>query len=334
MGTYNGARFIREQLDSLQGQTYAPLEIVICDDGSTDDTPEIVREFAKTAAFPVRLHINETRLGYADNFLKASLLCKGELIAFCDQDDVWYPDKLQSCVDAFGSDTLLCSHDADLCDEHGTVVGEHVTGVKTGKHEALALKPWDIYFGFTCVFRRELLEIIDPALRPFDDRDARFRMSHDSWVYFVGNSLGDTAYVARRLVKYRQHGSNLYGSKDLSNLQKVRKLIYEYEPYLRKYRGLAQGRATALAAASPPAAYIARVNRARQFWSNLESLYDRRLRVATASWLLARSFTVFKLWRVGVYEPISQGGIGRRAMAEDVVATLTQSVPLRRKTDG
>ena len=335
MGTYNGARFIREQLDSLQRQTYQPLELVICDDQSTDDTAEIVAAFAETAGFPVRFQINDSRLGFADNFLKASRLCAGELIAFCDQDDIWYPDKLQSCADAFDSkDILLCSHDADLCDESGNIVGEHVTGVKTGRYGALALKPWDIYFGFTCVFRRELLQIIDPSLRPYDDRDPRFRMSHDSWVYFVGNSLGDTAYIARRLVKYRQHTSNLFGSKDLTNLQKVKKLIYGYEPYLRKYRGLAEGRAKALAAASPPADMAARVNKAHRFWSNLEAMYDKRLRVATAPWLVTRSLTVLKLWKNGVYEPLSAGGIGRRAMVEDLVATLSQSFPVQRKSIG
>ena len=330
MGTYNGARFIREQLDSLNNQSYLPLELVVCDDHSTDDTAEIVRDFAETAAFPVRFQVNETRLGFADNFLKASLLCSGELIAFCDQDDVWYPDKLQTCVDVFSSpDILLCSHDADLCDVDGKVTGGHVSGVTTGRYGALALKPWDIYFGFTCVFRRELLQIIDPSLRPNDDRGAASKMSHDSWVYFVGNSVGDTAFVAKRLAKYRQHGSNLYGSNDLSTLQKVKKLVREYEPYLRKYRGLAHGRAKALSLATPPPELAARVDKAHLFWRNLEDQYDRRLRVATGSWIGNRSLTVFELWKRGVYDPVSKGGAGRRALAEDLVAALTQSLPLR-----
>ena len=330
MGTYNGARFINEQLASLAAQTYLPRELVICDDRSSDETEAIVQQFAATAPFPVRFQVNETRLGFADNFLKASLLCEGELIAFCDQDDVWYPDKLASCVEMFQSeDTLLCSHDADLCDEAGTIVGEHVTGVASGHHGALALKPWDIYFGFTCIFRRELLRIVDPAQRPEDDRDGRTKMSHDSWVYFIGNSLGDTAYVARRLVKYRQHASNLYGSKDLTNLQKVRKLISEYDRYLLKYRGLARKRAQVLASATPPPRFAARAATARTFWSNLATMYDRRLQVSTASRLGARSLTVLKLWKAGVYEPLSAGGVGRRAAVEDIVAALSRSLPIR-----
>jgi len=329
MGTYNGARFIREQLNSLQAQTYAPLELVICDDQSSDDTAAIVRDFASTAPFPVRFQVNEARLGFADNFLKASLLCEGELIAFCDQDDVWYPDKLESCGAMFQSEhTLLCSHDADLCDETGAIVGEHVTGVTSGHHAALALKPWDIYFGFTCVFRRELLQLVDPATRPEDDRNGRDKMSHDSWVYFIGNSLGDTAYVARRLVKYRQHASNLYGSKDLTRLQKVKKLINEYDRYLLKYRGLARKRAQVLIKANPPPDFASRLETAKSFWTNLEALYDRRLQVSAASRLGARSLTVLRLWKAGVYQPLSAGGLGRRAVVEDIVAALSRSLPV------
>ena len=329
MGTYNGARFILDQLNSLRDQTYLPLELVICDDGSTDDTFAIVERFKATAPFPVHAQVNEKRLGYADNFLKASALCSGEIIAFCDQDDWWYPDKLQVCVDLFSSDQVMfCSHDADLCDSAGNIVGDHVTGVPTGIHPALSLKPWDIFFGFTCLFRRELLEAFDPASRPQDDRDGRVRMSHDGWFYFIGNSIGDTAYAAKRLVKYRQHDSNLYGSRDLTNFQKVKKLVYEYAPYLDKYRRLAQGRAEVLEHATPPAKFAARTAEARRYWQNLETHYADRLRIANASWFGSRAARIANLAAAGAYAPITKGGVGRRAMVEDVVASLWLALPI------
>src|SRR5664280_13480 len=102
MATYNGERFIREQLDSLARQTYLPCELIVSDDGSTDRTLEIVEDFAKSAPFSVRAYRNEQNLGYADNFLKAASLCDGEWIAFCDQDDVWFDNKLarvRQCFD-------------------------------------------------------------------------------------------------------------------------------------------------------------------------------------------------------------------------------------------
>src|SRR5688572_29001579 len=99
--TYNGAKFIREQLASINGQTNLPFEIVICDDGSVDGTVQIIEEFAKNQGVPIFLHRNEQRLGVMRNFRKAILLCKGDYIALSDQDDVWLKDKLQTVIDFF-----------------------------------------------------------------------------------------------------------------------------------------------------------------------------------------------------------------------------------------
>jgi len=95
MATYNGESFLAEQLDNLAKQTLKPLELVVCDDGSTDDTVAILEGFAALAPFPVSIHRNGTRLGHTENFLKAANLCSGKWIGFCDQDDVWLPNKLE-----------------------------------------------------------------------------------------------------------------------------------------------------------------------------------------------------------------------------------------------
>ena len=95
MGTYNGERFIRQQLESIAQQTLLPCELVVRDDASTDGTLTIVEEFASHAPFPVRIHKNDVRLGYPDNFMQAAILTNGDWIAFCDQDDFWLPQKLE-----------------------------------------------------------------------------------------------------------------------------------------------------------------------------------------------------------------------------------------------
>src|SRR5690348_14254665 len=102
MATYNGARFVTEQLDSIAGQTQLPVEVVICDDRSTDETVSILESFAAKAPFRVTLHRNDEQLGYRLNFKKAVSFCTGDLIAFCDQDDVWHPDKLKTLSAQFG----------------------------------------------------------------------------------------------------------------------------------------------------------------------------------------------------------------------------------------
>src|SRR6266581_2981469 len=94
MCTYNGARFLPEQLESIAAQTRLPDELVVCDDGSKDQTVETIKAFAERAPFSVRLEINETNLASTKNFEKAISLCKGDIVALSDQDDVWKPRKL------------------------------------------------------------------------------------------------------------------------------------------------------------------------------------------------------------------------------------------------
>ena len=94
LATYNGSRYIREQLDSIALQTRLPDELIISDDASTDDTLDIARDFARHVPFPVKIYKNQERLGSTRNFEIAILYCSGNLISLCDQDDIWYPNKL------------------------------------------------------------------------------------------------------------------------------------------------------------------------------------------------------------------------------------------------
>src|ERR1700688_2975817 len=94
MCTCNGVAYLRQQLDSIAGQSRLPNELVVCDDHSTDSSVPIIEQYATTVAFPVRLHVNGQRLGVTKNFEKAISLCKGDLIALADQDDVWFAEKL------------------------------------------------------------------------------------------------------------------------------------------------------------------------------------------------------------------------------------------------
>lgn len=98
--TYNGARYLREQLDSIALQTRQPDEMVVCDDRSSDGSVEIVEAFAADAPFPVRLCVNEEGLGATKNFERAMGLCEGDYIALSDQDDVWLPNKLEITFNA------------------------------------------------------------------------------------------------------------------------------------------------------------------------------------------------------------------------------------------
>src|SRR5713226_2485661 len=121
---YNGGRFLREQLRSITEQSTPPCQLVICDDGSTDDTVAIADSFARSAPFPVEVRRNRTRLGTGANFDEASSRCSGDVIFLCDQDDVWHPEKITRTIERFDDPRVQCVFtDARLVDEEGRQIG-------------------------------------------------------------------------------------------------------------------------------------------------------------------------------------------------------------------
>lgn len=121
MCTYNGERYLREQLESFTNQTRLPDQLVVCDDGSTDSTRLILKDFARTAPFPVELRFNTRTLGISKNFEQSLSKCTADYIALCDQDDRWLPNKLQCLADLLEANPdagYACSN-AMLIDKHG-----------------------------------------------------------------------------------------------------------------------------------------------------------------------------------------------------------------------
>ena len=114
--TYYGEKYLAEQLDSVLSQENPVDEIVICDDGSTDNTHSILQDYQ--ARFPelFRIFINEKNLGYVANFEKALSLCTGDLIFLCDQDDIWHQDKVKFILHYFKENPLIgvAAHNLDL----------------------------------------------------------------------------------------------------------------------------------------------------------------------------------------------------------------------------
>src|SRR6202021_414795 len=143
MCTYNGERYLQQQLDSLASQAYLPSELVVCDDHSRDSTTQIVNRFSRNAPFPVRFIQNPENLGSTANFSQAIALCKGDLIALCDQDDIWKEDKLSKQITPFGRDARLGGAfcDGDLIDADSNPMN---------------LSLWDS-LGFTPLMRKQVL---------------------------------------------------------------------------------------------------------------------------------------------------------------------------------
>lgn len=214
MATYNGGRFLRAQLDSLFNQTVLPFELIVADDGSTDETLSLLEEAAGAAPMPMTIIRNARNLGFADNFLSASMQVRSELVAFCDQDDVWRADKIAKVQPVFDNPaTMLCAHRGTLINDHGKDIGPFDQEITRNRRRGpLSLDPWAVYFGFSMTFRRSLLDVLPWTERATDYVDPRMKLSHDRWVTLLANMCGDTVELEERLVGYRQHSSNLFGA--------------------------------------------------------------------------------------------------------------------------
>jgi hypothetical protein len=211
MATYNGACYLREQLASIAAQTLLPAELVVSDDGSSDDTLAIIRAFAEQVSFPVRILNKTERLGFSDNFLFAAEHCARPLIAFVDQDDKWLPDKLEQGVRRLmADDSLMSLHQLTMTD--GDLVPTELwdQGIVADRvWQPLELDPW-AGWGNTMVFRRELVTLVPRATRPRHP-EAQRPLSHDTWLYIVAAAIGRVSHIAQPLILYRQHGGNACG---------------------------------------------------------------------------------------------------------------------------
>lgn len=218
MAVFNGERFLKEQLDSLASQDLLPDEFVITDDCSTDRSLRILEEFAAAAPFPVRIYLNDAQLGYADNFLRAACLCNGDLIAFCDQDDVWRTNKLARCLSQFQSpDVQLIAHATAEVDAGLGFIGRSPAirrsfTIRRGCDSSVL--PWSV--GCAVVVRREIVQEMArrwPANHVAEARRfGRKILGHDEVTFFIANALGDIKFLAEPLVQHRVHGANATNS--------------------------------------------------------------------------------------------------------------------------
>ncbi|HKU26536.1 MAG TPA: glycosyltransferase [Candidatus Sulfotelmatobacter sp.] len=206
MATYNGEKYIGEQLESLGRQTLLPFELVVTDDGSSDRTLEILNAFSEGAPFSVRVFRNATRLGYEENFLKAASLCNGDVIAFCDQDDVWMERKLEVCASMFADPSIVgVLHTGQTMRDSGELGQFHPYFPRTTVLAPGDFDPFEESPGFSMLMRREMVDLADSR-----DRHHLLK-SHDKWFCLLVANAGRLATLSDVLVWYRQHDRNVFG---------------------------------------------------------------------------------------------------------------------------
>ncbi|MEI2456542.1 glycosyltransferase family 2 protein [Lysobacter firmicutimachus] len=234
--TYNGARYLSAQLDSLLAQERSPDRIAIADDASSDATWTLLEAFAARArarGIEVDLQRNPRNLGYLRNFEAALARAGAGLVFLCDQDDVWHPNKIGDFVERFRADPgLIALHsDSRLVDGEGRDLGGRMfQTLEVAEAELQALHEGrgfevlvrrNIVTGATLAMRREL---IDRAL-PIPNLPAldigRLGWVHDEWLALIAAATGRIDCIEAATIDYRQHGGNQIGARRRSLAERL-----------------------------------------------------------------------------------------------------------------
>lgn len=220
MATYNGEKYLREQLDSLYAQTRVPDEVVVCDDNSTDSTVQILEEFKNKKG--LKYFVNEKSLGVSRNFERAIHACTGDYIAICDQDDVWMPHKIKTLV------TKL----REIEDESPACVSSKSTAVDQSLNpityknniykDSAGIKETILEShnaqGCTMMMNRKLAE----KMKPFPAK----KLVYDAYISLLAASIGEKYNIGEALMYYRYHQNNVVAQR--KNKKQVGKRIIEH----------------------------------------------------------------------------------------------------------
>ena len=218
MCTYNGAEFLPAQLESILAQSRKPDQIVVCDDGSTDETRAILQSFEKKSPDVILLNFNKKNLGSIRNFEQAIKLCNGDVIALSDQDDVWRQDKLQLIEKAFNKQSIgLVFSDAEIVDENLQPLSRRMWNevdfnahkrklLDNGRALEVLVTGWTVT-GATMAFRSGFTKICLPV-------PDGIAMIHDGWIALAIAAVADVLAIDEPLIKYRQHGRQQIGAPE------------------------------------------------------------------------------------------------------------------------
>ena len=214
--TYNGGRFLEAQLESIAAQDRRPDELVVCDDCSSDETRAVVRRFAAKCGFEVRLETNERNVGSTRNFDRAVSLCRGDVIALSDQDDLWLPHKLSRLERVFSADAELgfAFSDAYLIDDEGRRLPHGLwesiafgwrmqQKIDDGRAVEVLVRR-NVATGASMAFRTAYRDMLLPIPE---------KWVHDGWFALLIATMARCRAIAEPLIEYRQHGGQQIGAR-------------------------------------------------------------------------------------------------------------------------
>jgi len=228
--TYNGAKYLRNQLDSLYAQTRVPDEVVVTDDCSTDSTLDILIEY--NSRYGLKYFINDIPLGVNKNFEKAISLCLGDYIAICDQDDIWLPSKIEKSylrlqeIEKNGFPSLVTSTNI-----HINSKGEKIGANRKEKDSfSYTTSLWgNRNQGCTLMMNRQLLD----KVIPFPQNN----IMYDAYIGLTAAMIGNKYDIGEPLMLYRLHSNNVIGGNgSQSVLAKLNRLRFKYQGFFHPQR--------------------------------------------------------------------------------------------------
>jgi glycosyltransferase involved in cell wall biosynthesis len=218
MATYNGEKYLKEQIDSILNQSFNEFELIIVDDCSSDSTAEILEQYAIKDK-RIKLFFNSENLGVQLNFEKLLGLSTAPLFMLSDQDDVWHEEKVKQSIQCIErTPALLCYSDLRVVDHNLNKV--HESFWEYEKITPLSGKPWrtllsqNFVTGCTIIAKRQLKEYALPFPQDI--------LMHDWWLAMVASVYGEIEYMVTALLDYRQHGNNEVGARGFGSQYLVR----------------------------------------------------------------------------------------------------------------
>ena len=330
LATFNGAVYLREQLDSIKRQSLQPDELIICDDASTDDTAEIARRFAHEVGFKVIVDAHEKLQDYNHNFVRAIGQCTGDIVVLCDQDDVWAEDKLAAATVEFQDPTVMAvSHRINVVDEHlqptSLVLPQESL---RGKFTVGNLDPWYAPGGMHMLFRRipiALWLLEAPPLSKWFNAPAPF----DEWIFFLAGLAGKRVLMPDVLGVWRRHSTSTTGSPQATKKVWSRAFqwqlaaatgaaAYAYAADVAESRAEVAERVARDGGRPAPCAEdgAALYRQISQTWRRRSRLHEERSSRA------ARLRILTEMLRRLDYRPRRSGGLGAKSLLKDSYAVV------------
>lgn len=328
--TYNGASYLEDQLRSIAMQTRLPGELVVGDDGSTDATVEILNNFALTAPFPVRIFVNSRNLGFADNFLETAARCSGDWIIFSDQDDRWYPDKVERIAARISQeDVRLVVHPLDRADGDGQLTGEQIPGhlPKDGAGPMAQSARWH-HGGCGLAFDTALMRDIDWRIRPFQQFDwkgsdilPKYQMAHDFWISLLGNLAGPIGVIDTSLGIFRRHSGTVTGTHLNSRRSRIRNAV-GVEAY-RLGETYARDTAEKLGVlAAQGGRFSSSLTKGRRGFERIADNESARAKLYAEQRFFSRLVLWYRMVSDGTYFGDPFAAVGRSAMVKDLAFSI------------